>query len=88
MDGPVQDSLLRELESEPVETAERVFFETVRNHTIEGMFGDPKWGGNRDYAGWKMIGYKRPRLVWSQADQEITALPASTEMSAQIRDQR
>src|SRR5215813_7133463 len=44
----VADSVLRELEARPTETVERVFFETVRNHTIEGIFGDPSWGGNRD----------------------------------------
>jgi hypothetical protein len=38
------------------------------------MFGDPSWGGNRAGAGWKLIGYRRPRLVWSAADQAITSL--------------
>lgn len=33
------------------------FFELVRQHTIEGMFGDPIYGGNRGLAGWKLIGY-------------------------------
>ncbi|MEZ4523231.1 MAG: gluconate 2-dehydrogenase subunit 3 family protein [Thermomicrobiales bacterium] len=33
------------------------FFETVRQHTIQGYFGDPAYGGNQDYAGWRLIGY-------------------------------
>ena len=33
------------------------FFHNVRRHTAEGMFGDPVYGGNRDLAGWKLIGY-------------------------------
>ena len=33
------------------------FFEAVRFHTIIGFLADPKYGGNRDYAGWKVIGY-------------------------------
>ncbi len=33
------------------------FFEAVRAHTIIGFLADPKYGGNRDYAGWKVIGY-------------------------------
>ena len=33
------------------------FFEMVRIHTIIGFLADPKHGGNRDYAGWKAIGY-------------------------------
>jgi gluconate 2-dehydrogenase gamma chain len=34
-----------------------VFFATVRSHTIIGFLADPKYGGNRDYAGWKVAGY-------------------------------
>ena len=33
------------------------FFETVRSHTVLGFLADPKYGGNRDHAGWKVIGY-------------------------------
>lgn len=36
------------------------FFETVRAHTIIGFLADPKYGGNRGYAGWKVIGYPGP----------------------------
>lgn len=38
-----------------------VFFETVRAHTIIGFLADPKYGGNRDYAGWRVTGYPGPR---------------------------
>jgi hypothetical protein len=34
-----------------------LFFETVRAHTIIGFLADPSYGGNRDYAGWKVVGY-------------------------------
>ena len=37
------------------------FFETVRSHTIIGFLADPKYGGNRDYVGWKVVGYPGPR---------------------------
>ena len=37
------------------------FFETVRTHTIIGFLADPKYGGNRDYAGWRVVGYPGPR---------------------------
>lgn len=33
------------------------FFEMVRVHTIFGFLADPAHGGNRDYAGWKAVGY-------------------------------
>lgn len=32
------------------------FFDTVRQHTIAGFLIDPDYGGNRDAAGWKVIG--------------------------------
>jgi gluconate 2-dehydrogenase gamma chain len=35
----------------------RVFWTTVYQTVMEGMFSDPIYGGNRDKAGWKMIGW-------------------------------
>ena len=35
----------------------RVFWTTVYQTVMEGMFSDPIYGGNRDKAGWKMIGF-------------------------------
>ncbi len=32
------------------------FFQTVWQHTVFGFLADPEAGGNRDYAGWKVIG--------------------------------
>ncbi len=37
------------------------FFEMVRSHTVLGFLADPKYGGNRDHAWWKVIGYPGPR---------------------------
>jgi gluconate 2-dehydrogenase gamma chain len=34
------------------------FFDRLRTHTIMGFFGDPSYGGNRDQAGWKLIGFE------------------------------
>jgi len=33
------------------------FFKMLQDDTSEGAFADPIYGGNRDYGGWKMIGY-------------------------------
>jgi gluconate 2-dehydrogenase gamma chain len=33
------------------------FFDLAYQATMEGMFGDPIYGGNRNKAAWKMIGY-------------------------------
>ena len=32
------------------------FFQTIWQHTVFGFLADPETGGNRDYAGWKVIG--------------------------------
>jgi len=35
----------------------RVFFVMLYQNVMEGMFSDPIYGGNRNKAGWKMIGF-------------------------------
>ena len=49
----------------------RSFFDLVLKHTREGMFGDPRWGGNADRVGWALIGYTGPRFEWAAEDQRI-----------------
>jgi gluconate 2-dehydrogenase gamma chain len=34
------------------------FFRLIRRHTIEGFFGDPKYGGNRETIGWKILKFE------------------------------
>jgi len=47
----------------------RVFWSTVYQTVIEGMFADPIYGGNRDKAGWKMIGF--PGVIATHAQDII-----------------
>jgi len=35
----------------------KAFFEMLLQNTIEGFFGDPLYGGNRDKVGWKLVGF-------------------------------
>jgi gluconate 2-dehydrogenase gamma chain len=35
----------------------RMFFEALLQLAMEGFFADPIYGGNRDMAAWKMVGY-------------------------------
>ena len=35
----------------------RAFFAALYQNVMEGMFSDPIYGGNRNKAGWKMIGF-------------------------------
>jgi gluconate 2-dehydrogenase gamma chain len=46
----------------------RNFFETMRTHTMEGMFADPIYGGNKDFAGWNLVGFPGVQLTFTQAD--------------------
>jgi gluconate 2-dehydrogenase gamma chain len=48
----------------------RAFFETLRTHTMEGMFADPVYGGNKDFAGWVLIGFPGAQPLFSPADME------------------
>jgi gluconate 2-dehydrogenase gamma chain len=38
------------------------FFELILAHTHQGFYGDPRHGGNRNRASWKMVGLVYPPL--------------------------
>lgn len=44
-------------------------FAVVREHTIEGFFCDPVYGGNRDAVGWKLVGF--PGAYWGYTAQQM-----------------
>jgi gluconate 2-dehydrogenase gamma chain len=48
------------------------FFNTVRTHTIEGMFADPVYGGNKDFAGWRLVGFPGAQAIFTSADMQST----------------
>ena len=47
-----------------------MFFATVLNHTHQGTFGDPYYGGNANFIGWDLIGYPGIRTMVTAADQK------------------
>ncbi len=65
--GAAQDAMLVGLESNslanwPVAAGDSAeFFELIRALTIMGFLADPSYGGNQNYAGWKVAGYPGPR---------------------------
>jgi gluconate 2-dehydrogenase gamma chain len=61
-----QDAVLRE-----AERALPGFFELMWSHAMEGLFGDSRWGGNAELAGWRLLGYPGPRAVVEEADQRL-----------------
>ena len=46
------------------------FFTMVLNHTRQGMFGDPYYGGNANFVGWDLLGYPGVRTSVTAADQQ------------------
>jgi gluconate 2-dehydrogenase gamma chain len=46
------------------------FFALVLNHTRQGTFGDPYYGGNANFVGWDLISYPGVRTNVSAADQQ------------------
>jgi gluconate 2-dehydrogenase gamma chain len=45
-----------------LEREDHGFFELVRKHTLEGYYGSPRHGGNRDAVSWRMLGLDEPPL--------------------------
>src|SRR6266567_4782928 len=49
---------------------QQAFFNTLRTHTMEGMFADPVYGGNKDFAGWRLVGFPGAQPVFTAADMQ------------------
>ena len=62
----------------------KAFFTQLRNDTIEGMFGDPMYGGNRDLAGWKLIGYPGAQRQYTPDDIKNPAFTRDPRSLAQL----
>ena len=68
-----QDSVLIDVETGAASGftgSSAVFFAMVLNHTHQGTFGDPYYGGNANFVGWDLIQYPGVRTMVSAADQQ------------------
>ena len=75
-----QDDILTKLESGALTqgAADKGFFETILQDVKQGFFADPLYGGNRDMASWRMIGYPGARYNyrdWVERHNERFPLP-------------
>jgi len=66
-----QDALLREVECEP-------YFDAARALVVVGTLADPAYGGNRDGAGWRLVGIERRARYdapfgWYDANADVPA---------------
>jgi gluconate 2-dehydrogenase gamma chain len=62
-----QDALLAEVEAGRAQGFRdgAEFFEIVRCHVLEGVFGEPSYGGNRDMVGWRLVGFPGQQFGYS-----------------------
>jgi len=67
-----QDDVIAALEQDRPNTftwpSAQAFFATLRTHTMEGMFADPVYGGNKDFSGWRLVGFPGAQPLFSPAD--------------------
>lgn len=81
-----QDELLGAAERNAVPTfappGSAAFFNLVLNHTLQGTFGDPYYGGNRNFVGWDLVSYPGVRLAVTADEQRLGQRPRQLHMSA------
>lgn len=80
-----QDELLGTIERNAApgfEGGSAPFFATLLNLTWQGTFGDPFYGGNRNFAGWDLLGYPGVRLAVTGEQQNLDAKLTPTHMGA------
>jgi gluconate 2-dehydrogenase gamma chain len=85
LDTERQDALLTELEQNRApgfNGGSAAFFELVLGHTLEGMFGDPHYGGNQRYIGWDLVSYPGLRLAVTAEQQRMNAALEPTHTGA------
>lgn len=73
LSNPERDAVLGEVEAGTATgfaAGSRPFFAMVLAHTRQGMFGDPYYGGNANFAGWDLLGYPGVRTMVTAADQQ------------------
>jgi gluconate 2-dehydrogenase gamma chain len=73
LDAAKQDAILADVQAGKATGAflpdPGTFFATVREHALQGTFGDPIYGGNAGDVGWKLLGYPGYRIVVTEAEQ-------------------
>ncbi len=69
-----QDAVLTAIDNNQAPNL-RGFFNRARRLTLEGMFGDPVYGGNKNFAGWDLIRYPGAKLAVGPEDQSMKNPP-------------
>jgi gluconate 2-dehydrogenase gamma chain len=74
LDAARQDAVITALEEGKATgftwpTAQELF-NTIRTHTMEGMFADPIYGGNKEFAGWRLVGFPGAQAIFTPTDMQ------------------
>lgn len=85
LEGDQQDRLLHAMEANGLdlgaEIEPKVFFELLLQNIREGFLADPIYGGNKDMASWKMIGFPGARYdfrdLLGKKGQKLNIIPTS-----------
>ncbi len=89
-----QDELLTVLDTgkTPPETWDpaqaKTFFELIRDHSLQSYYGDPRHGGNHDYASWRMMGIPpvpvRGRNLYDLSGEGLAARPGRKQWRSRV----
>ena len=80
-----QDAVLTDLEKNAAKNFRpnsAAFFNMVRNHTLQGTFSDPYYGGNANFIGWDLLGYPGIRMAVAPDEQSMGKPPKPLRKSA------
>ena len=84
-----QDALLTEMEAGTAPGfgagGSAVFFGTVREFCLQGMFCDPVQGGNEGFVGWDLLGYYGVKLEYTRREQRLDDGPAGAQVGGRLR---
>jgi gluconate 2-dehydrogenase gamma chain len=79
-----QDAVLEQMEAGKLDLGEVetvALFELILQNTREGYLSDPMYGGNKDMAGWKLVGFPGARYdfrdVVGKRNQDLRIIPVS-----------
>jgi len=84
LDAPVQDAVLTAMDANRLALAEvdsKALFEMILQNVREGFLADPVYGGNKDMASWKMLGFPGARYDFrdymDQKGKKFSFIPVS-----------
>lgn len=64
------EDLVAQLEGPEYDLGPASSFEMIRTHVMEGIFSDPIYGGNREFAGWQTVNYPGAHYIYTAEEQQ------------------